>query len=61
MHMLSGLNALPIFVLLGVVVVFMLRARGRRWRNVVVAAQGAVGAALAMFTLLIVRVFQVLF
>lgn len=61
LHLMSAINALPVYVLLGAVVVLALRARGRKWGNVAIAAQGVAGAGLAMFTLLIVRVFQALF
>ena len=61
LHVLSALNAVPILVLLGVVVVHALRARGRRWGNAVAAVQGVAGAGIALFTLLMVRVFQALF
>ena len=61
LHLMSAVNAIPVYVLLGAVVVFTLRARGRRWGNVAIAAQGVAGAGIAIFTLLIVRVFQALF
>ncbi|MCZ6539444.1 MAG: hypothetical protein O6922_06430 [Chloroflexi bacterium] len=61
LHIMSALNALPIFFLLGAVVVLTVRARGRRWGNVAVAAQGVSGAGIALFTLLMARVFQALF
>ncbi len=61
LHLMSAINAVPVYVLLGAVVVFTLRARGRRWGNVAIAAQGVAGAGIAIFTLLIARVFQALF
>jgi len=61
LHLMSAINAIPVYVLLGAVVVFTLRARGRRWGNVAIAAQGVAGAGIAIFTLLIARVFQALF
>ena len=61
LHLMSAINTVPVYVLLGAVVVFTLRARGRRWGNVAIAAQGVAGAGIAIFTLLISRVFQALF
>ena len=61
LHLMSAINALPVFLLLGAVAALTFRARGRRWGNVAVAAQGVAGAGIAIFTLLIVRVFQALF
>lgn len=61
LHLMSAINALPVYVLLGAVVVLALRVKGQRWGNVAVAAQGVAGAGIAIFTLLIVRVFQAVF
>lgn len=61
LHLMSAIGALPVFILLGAVVFYALRARGQRWGNALVAGQGVAGAGLAVFTLLIFRVFQALF
>jgi len=61
LHLMSAINALPILVLLGAAIYPGLRVEGRRWGNMAVAVQGLLGAGLAMFALLMLRVFQALF
>ena len=61
LHLMSVINAVPVFLLLGAVIYLGLRVEGPRWGNVLIAVQGLLGAMLAMFALLMVRVFQALF